>query len=32
MHLTKDQALTAQALILDGTTLKVSQVLQALEK
>jgi 2-methylcitrate dehydratase PrpD len=32
MHLTKDQALTAQALILDGTTLKVSQVLQALQK
>ncbi|MDO9025574.1 MmgE/PrpD family protein [Zwartia sp.] len=32
MHLTKEQALTAQALILDGTSLKVSQVLQALQK
>lgn len=32
MHLTKHQALAAQALILDGTSVKVSEILQALQK
>lgn len=32
MHLTKAQALAAQTLILDGTSVKVSKILQALQK
>lgn len=32
MHLTPEQALAAQTLILDGTSVRISQVLQALQK
>jgi 2-methylcitrate dehydratase PrpD len=32
MHLTTEQALAAQALILDGTSVRISQILQALQK
>jgi hypothetical protein len=32
MHLTKERALAAQALILDGSSVKVSEILKALQK
>ena len=32
MHLTKERALAAQALILDGSSIKVSEILKALQK